>query len=198
MQASEFIQRWTNLPDGYGSDLIRLPSDTVAPVSASTLNFLIEAGLPESAVPSLRLDGISEGLKPIYEVYGRPQDWSDDEKQRLSPYLLLGDDEGGNPICIDLPNNERVVWVDHEDYFHASRFINSSVSQLAECVLVFAEFILKYQQEFGEDADVFDGEVPISMIEDLTQQMQRIDPPAIENGAFWFYALKDLYPYSAS
>src|SRR5262245_38962756 len=142
MEPSEFVNRWGNLVRRLGlsrGKLVTLPS--VRPSAASSISsyrFLAEAGLPERAAPCLRFAYIAEGLKPVYEVYGAPTDWEDEDHQWLKPYLMLGSDAGDNPICLDTANQERIVWLDHEGFW-AVQFVNSSVAQLAECLLVYAE-----------------------------------------------------------
>jgi hypothetical protein len=42
----------------------------------------------------------------------------------------------GNPICIE-QGTGAVVLLDHEDWFHTRQFLNSSVRQLAECLLAY-------------------------------------------------------------
>jgi SUKH-4 immunity protein len=102
---------------------------------------------------------------PIWEVFASPGDWSPAERERLMAYRMIGADGAGNPICVE-QGSGAVVLLDHEDWFHSRQFVNSSVGQLAECLLAY----------MGEqDAARFRSAVG------------SIDPPALAEGALWWY-----------
>ena len=99
---------------------------------------MIEIGtdvLPDSAAPCL---DFSEAAipKPIHEVFGAPHDWSAGDRERLQPYLVIGSDGAGNPICIE-QGSGHVLLLDHEDSFRTLTFVNSSIHQLAECLFAY-------------------------------------------------------------
>jgi hypothetical protein len=119
--------------------------------------------LPDNAGPFNAFEEAAR-LLPIYEVYGDP-DWSEAECERLAGYRVIGFDGAGNPICIE-QGTGAVVLVDHEDWFRPHQFINSSVRQLAECLLAY----------MGEkDATRFRAAV------------QGIDAAAMAEESFWWY-----------
>jgi len=117
--------------------------------------------LPEEAAPGVSFEEASRPL-PIYEVFA-PGSWSPADRERLAGYRMIGSDGAGNPICIE-QGTGAVVLVDHEDWFHTRQFINSSVRQLADCLLAY----------MGEnDAARFRSAV------------QAIDPAALAEESFW-------------
>ena len=120
--------------------------------------------LPSEAAPCLSF-GDAESMPAIWEVFGRADDWSEKDKKRLEEYRMLGSDGAGNPICVEKASLE--IWLlDHEDHFNTLQFVNSGISQLAECLLAY----------MGEkEADQFRSAV------------EEIDPPAIGKGTFWYH-----------
>lgn len=106
----------------------------------ATRAFLREVGLPESAAPCLTFTEVGKGLARLWEVYSPKPEWKPEEKKPVETCLMLGSDGAGSPICID-ERDGTIVLLDHELPFDAKRllkritFINSSVSQLAECLL---------------------------------------------------------------
>lgn len=120
--------------------------------------------LPNSAAPCVDFDkNLAVRPRPIWEVFGIPEHWSAEERERLAPYRVIGFDGVGNPICVEAGGV--VSMLDHEDWFRTRQFVNSGVGQLAECLLAY----------FGErDPERFRAAV------------KTIDPPALAEGAFWW------------
>ena len=75
---------------------------------------------------------------PIWEMFGSSADWSPADRDRLAPYLMIGSDGAGNPICLEQVTGQ-VILLDHEDRFRTVQFVNSGIHQLAECLLAFME-----------------------------------------------------------
>jgi hypothetical protein len=195
VEPSEFVTRWTNLPRRPGlppGELVTTPpGEAAAPLSTSSRRFLAEAGLPAHAAPCLRFDGFAEGLKPVYEVYGGPADSGEDERERLKPYLLLGHDVGGDAICVDIANQGRIVWLEHEG-LRLLQFVNSSIPQLAECLLLYAEMIQAYEEEYGSDADLDD--LPPALVQQTAERLRAVDRRAMDDGCFWHQVVQGRYP----
>jgi hypothetical protein len=125
--------------------------------------------LPDEAAPFLNFD---QAARPahIWEVFGNPSQWSDTERERLAPYQMIGSDGAGNPVCIERDTGA-VVLLDHEDRFHSRQFVNSSVRQLAECLMAY----------MGEkDAERFRGAV------------RGIDLAAMAERSFWWHEAAGL------
>jgi hypothetical protein len=122
MPVEEFLARWELKERECGPEAI----------SARMIPFG-SAFLPNSAAPYLSFDAAANPAK-IYDVYGASADWTDEDRVRLDSYLMIGTDGAGNPICWD---GRAVVLLDHEDRFRTVQFVNSSVSQLCECLLAY-------------------------------------------------------------
>jgi len=105
--------------------LYKLPTPDVR-LSLTTADFLTKVGLPDAA--GLRFDGLPKGLRRASEVYGSTYPWSERELERLRSCLILGDDAGGNPICLDTANRERIVFLNHERGFALAEVVNSGVA----------------------------------------------------------------------
>ena len=83
---------------------------------------------------------------------------------------MIGSDGAGNPICVE-QGTGAVVLLDHEDRFLTRQFVNSGVSQLAECLLAY----------MGErDPERFRGVV------------RAIDPAALAERSFWWHEAAGL------
>ena len=125
--------------------------------------------LPDAAAPCLSFDRASRPV-PIWEVFGIPSQWSQAERERLAPYRMIGSDGAGNPICVEQGIGS-VVLLDHENRFRTRQFVNSSVSQFAECLLVY----------MGErDPQQFRAAV------------RSIDPTALAEQSFWWHEAAGL------
>jgi hypothetical protein len=166
---SEFARRWqaevvarSKLPDD-----LRLvtapPGFDATGLAEGARRFLVEAGLPESCAPFVGFKDIGRGLPRISDVYS-PGHWSVGDATRITHFRMIGGDGAGNPLCVDVRDG-RVVLVDHEDHFRTTQFMNSSVEHLAECLLAYHA-------------------TPAT---DRREALRRVDPPALEDGAFWFY-----------
>ena len=118
----------------------------------------MQAGLPKSAAPCLDFEDV-ESLPRLCTVYGL-------KKRTLKQYCILGYDGAGNPLCIDEDNAGRIVLLDHEDNFRTAQFVNSSIAQLAES-LVLVNSPSPPQQ--------------------LLKQIEAIDAPAAQEGCFWWH-----------
>jgi hypothetical protein len=177
----QFVERWqaevvakSACPD---EQLVTLPSRDVAgfPLLPETARrFLSEAGLPNSCPPCLAFDDLSDGLRHLWEVFS-PGQWKHEEKQGLEHYALIGSDGAGDPICID-ERDGRVIFLDHELLFDPNseesrlKFINSSVEQLAESLLIV-------------------GTIASNGVLDA---IKAIDEAAVAGGTFWSYEAMDL------
>lgn len=125
--------------------------------------------LPNEAAPFLDFARAARPL-PIWEVYGIPSQWSEVEAERLAPFRMIGSDGAGNAICVEQATGT-VVLLDHEDRFRTRQFVNSSVRQLAECLLAY----------MGEhDSNNFRAAV------------REIDPMALADRSFWWYEAAGL------
>jgi hypothetical protein len=158
MTANSFAQRWTNKEIELGLDSISRGFVECAGVT-----------LPRSAAPFLNFDNV-EVMPRVFELYGRPTNYSDEERHRLAGCGVIGSDGGGNPICVD--DSSGSVWLlDHDDRFRSRLFVNSSVTRLAE-------FLLLYMGEDNEQR--------------FRDSARRLDAPAFADESFWSGAAECL------
>ncbi len=125
--------------------------------------------LPDSAAPCVTFQEAARPV-PIWEVFASPSDWSPADRERLAPYRMIGSDGAGNPICV-VNGTGAVVLLDHEDWFRTCQFVNSSVRQLAECLLAY----------LGEQDS-----------ERFLAAVRSIDPAALAERAFWWHEAEGL------
>lgn len=178
IEPSTFVEKWQKqIPEGILPELLEDYSlISVSPnvfanrnIPEASKRFLIEAGLPKSTAPFLSFGDLANGLLPIWKIWGVTDNWNEADRLRLSRYCVIGsDDNSGNPICIDEANDGTIVTLEHEDRFAGVMFVNSSVPQLAEFLLLFNGADTKQQ---------------------IVVELEQIDPAAMKEGCFWWYEL---------
>lgn len=102
---------------------------------------------------------------PLWDVSGGPAGWPPADRERLATYWVVGWVEGtGDPLCIEKPTG--AVWrLDHQGHFKTRQFVNTSVGQLAECLL---------------------AQLAENQPERLRKAVQAIDPAALDEQSFWW------------
>ena len=161
-----------------GDTLIAFSTELLEGVSLpeATIEFLLNAGLPDSAAPFLDFFGHgSRRLQPASEAYPIGSEFD--------RYLCIGTNDAGDPICLDTAFGGAVVLLSHDDNFRAVA-VNSSVGQLAESLLAFRKLVDATCERNGEDA-FLDGDIPDDLIETLAAELTSIDPECMSDGSFW-------------
>ncbi len=149
--AESFAVRWANKERDLGIEEI-----------ASEMVAYGGIFLPSSAAPCGSFEAAAKPAH-IHDVFGNPADWTVSEQEYFTQFLVIGSDGAGNPFCVSTQSG--IVYLfDHEDRFKTQQFVNSSVEQLAEC-------LLEYQGE--ESSSSFKASV------------SRIDEEALSPGSFW-------------
>ncbi len=174
---NEFVKQWKSI---WVEEPIKFSADTLEDleIDKEAKKFLMEAGLPDSAAPSL---SFSVGMPSICEKYGMEEEYSS--------YKYIGSTGWGDPICL-YEDDGSIVYLDHEENLEYQTFINSSILQLAESLLVYAQLIQETQKENGDDA-FLDNNIPERLKKWIFEELKRIDPPAVEDG-FWKAELESL------
>jgi hypothetical protein len=99
----------------------------------STSDFLIQCGMPESCAPGLSFNHYEQADIPtpneVFNIY----------IDELKDYLMIGSNGSGDPICIDLGNNNEIVYLNHDNYFERI-YMNGSLHQLTECIIRYRDF----------------------------------------------------------
>ena len=151
-------------------------------VDETTIQFLATTGLPDNTAPFVSFD--RKELRTIKEIYST--DNPDDN------FLVdIGSDGAGDPICIDIQNNCKIVALDHEDNF-TPRFVNSSVRELFAFLTIYKDFGDKLRQLRGDDAFI-DSNFTDSELNELLGHLKSVDNQALENNdTFWSREIETL------
>lgn len=176
----EFVLQWVaeNEDDPSDAGLLRFARFTLDDVKMPEADrtFLIEAGLPESAAPFLNFERPVAGPLPTLSKHA-------DLPEAFRRYRVIGFDGGGDFICIDQDQGGAAVIINHDDDNHPT-FINSSIPQLAESLLVYQRLVRRTIQANGEDA-FMDNNIPDDLRRWFAREMQRVDGVALADGGFW-------------
>lgn len=142
-----------------GNAVIKFDYEDVKAATSSTkyAKYLSEYGLPEDAAPYLNFD--NSAYKD--EEFMLADDFDDPDG-----YFVIGFTATGNGICIEA-ESDKVVWVDSDN--GEVYLMNSSLEQLYECMLVYAEFVEKTGEDYTEEA-----------INSLEDKLREIDEEALE------------------
>jgi hypothetical protein len=141
----------------------------------TTIAFLVECGMPATCAPMLCFDNWGKKTIPsLKNSFYRDFDWFDD-------YIHIGDNNSGDPICIDL-NNNTIVYLNHDNNFEIS-FINSSVEKLSECIIAYTNFF--EQINTSNNSDSLNTKLEEKDFEKLKQQLLDIDKQCLKEGAMW-------------
>lgn len=145
--------------------------------------FLISAGLPDSAAPFLGLLRPEVGMLPTYSEYAGLPD-------TFRGYRVIGHNGSGDAICIDEGGDGTIVSLNHDDHYRRV-FMNSSIPQLAESLLVYRSMVRQSIQANGEDA-FLDHNIPVEIRAWLRRELRRIDAAALDDGCVWQQEVTDL------
>lgn len=157
-----------------GGLLLACEADAVRDIIAprSTLDVLTKAGLPAKADPELTFALPPTRLSDMIEL---AEDEVDDasSKEFFSTFWKIGETEDGDVLCLDERADCAVILLDAEWGYYAQQFVNSSVGHLLQCLEAWR--ILE-----EDDANEVD-----EAIERFERAVDRIDPRALTEGAFW-------------
>lgn len=170
----EFLERWNK--DIYG--LVSFEEEGLNEIGITTCakEFLLIAGLPESAAPFLTFEGSDQGggspLSNKYEI----------SRDKVSEYIYIGFTGENDPICIS-ENNGNVICFDYQNDVMGI-FINSTINQFAESLLTYVEFISKIKSVNGRKA-FLEKNAPSKSILWLEKELKRIDKNSLNESSFW-------------
>ncbi|PFR94846.1 SUKH-4 family immunity protein [Priestia megaterium] len=152
--------------------------------SEEVKQFLSLAGLPETPAPYLDFTSSQGVLKPITSIFSMSEEFQN--------CWFLGSTAAGDPICLT-KETENVVFLDKSNG-DKKVFINSSINQFAECLLVYSIMIDQAVQLNGEDAFI-DNDIPESVIKWLKERLNNIDPKCMGSKCFWATEVGGFYGY---
>lgn len=157
-----------------GGLLLACEADTVRDIIAprSTLDVLTKAGLPAKADPELTFSLPPTRLSDMVEL---AEDEVDDasSKEFFSTFWKIGETDDGDVLCLDERADCAVILLDAEWGYYAQQFVNSSVGHLLQCL----EAWRILEQDDANEVD--------EAIERFERAVDRIDPRALTEGAFW-------------
>lgn len=179
----EFRKCWHG--HDHSESLVIFPTDALVDVAIpdESKTFLTTCGLPESAAPFLHFRVPDHGaLQTAADLW------------KLGPkfnhYRVIGSNGSGDPLCIDESFGGQIVYLNH-DFDFLSVLINSSVPQLAECLLAFRHLIRETQRRNGKGA-YLDGDVPRDLQQWLLKEIIRIDSAAVHADCFWAQQIESI------
>ena len=169
----EFLNKWNKEIFGivgFDRDIVltlKIPEESKV--------FLIEGGLPESAPPFLNFESSQKGggsrLTDKFNL-----------NSNFSRYIYLGFNGTGDTICID-EETGLIMCLDHENIEY-KYFINSSIPQLVECILIYVEFIKKIKEINGRRA-ALEHNAPEHLINWVYEKLSIVDRTALKEESFW-------------
>lgn len=105
-------------------------------------------------------------------------------------YRVIGGNGNGDPVVLDLEENGAVAFLNHDNDM-CRVFINSSVTQLVECLVAFKRLIALAQAANGSDA-YLDGNIPSAALAEFIEFVRACDAPALEQHAMWGYEVQSF------
>lgn len=160
-----------------------------SPLKERTKLFL-KNGFPEDAAPFLNF-GWKSYKDKFFNVYSYYSLYDVELEEDTKHYWILGSDGGGNPICFDVLNNDRLVLLDHEIGFEIMYQINSSIMEFAECLLAYRKFVKQVQKKFGQSAYI-KSNYTIEFVEQLKNNFSKINSHLFDENYFWKSAVGNL------
>lgn len=131
MDIHQIIKYWNDIDEGlYTYTPSQLGNSRLL---ETTIDFLITCGLPDSCAPGLSFDQCKNSTIPT------PNQVFNIDIDELNDYLMIGSNGSGDPVCIDLNNNNEIVYLNHDNYFERV-YMNGSVQQLTECIIRYKDF----------------------------------------------------------
>lgn len=178
MGPEQFRQIWT----ANGDNLSPLNPDNLIGLNLkpSTADFLTLAGLPFDAAPFL---SFVQNKADKYNTINKLTNHYDFLEAEYDKYIVIGSCSDGDVIAINTDNNDQIVWLDHEDYF-SSRFFNSTVNSLAECLVIYRDFVQTILKDNGENA-YLNADFTDQQFETLKQKLATADSKAVTEDGFW-------------
>jgi len=147
-------------------------------LNEETVEFLATIGLPTSAAPFLGFAD-SDTYKEMQSIFYCYETYVHEHTYLLS----IGFDGAGDPICIDLLDNNRIVALNHEDDFKPL-FMNSSVKQLFKFLTIYKRFGEELIRTRGKDA-FLNSNFTDNQLDELINALKVVDEKALENNTFW-------------
>lgn len=157
-----------------GQPLAPCSADALADMLApkTTLDMLTKAGLPERAEPELTFNNPPVKFVNDLELSEDAEDAAA-SADFFSTFWRIATTEDEDALCIDERADCAIVLLDREWGYYAQQFVNSSIGHFLLCLEAWRAF-----EAAGEED--LDGAVS-----KLERAIERIDPVALTEGAYW-------------
>jgi len=146
-------------------------------VPTATIEMLTKAGLPEAAEPELVFDEKPVRLLSVMETL---EDFDEPTDEFFGSYWRVGQTAYGDAICVDERADGVVVCLDLDWGFYAQQFVNTSLGHLLLCL----EAWRALEADPSDDID--------AALEKFERAVERIDPAALTEGAYWADVLESV------
>ena len=183
LSPQEFVTEWTKI----ANNLVKFSAPLVENLALpnESKHFLIEAGLPQLTHYvthfGLELNKANHIATPD-DIYPY-----DDGSTPFKGYRIIGGNDFGDFLCIDEHNNGQLVEVSHETF--DIKFYNSSIPQLAECLLAWHRRLIYLETCPAVIADEYERwlyqKIPLSAKAELEMEITRIDAKALNGYTVW-------------
>lgn len=98
-------------------------------------------------------------------------------------YIVIGAGRNGDPIVIDTGNKDQVEQLSFQSAV-LLEFVNSSIGQLAEFLIIYRDFEDALIAEQGDDG-VLNSSFTDEQFEGLKNRMLEVDEKALQEDSFW-------------
>ncbi|MBC6611907.1 SMI1/KNR4 family protein [Hymenobacter sp. BT507] len=171
MTPAGFVESWNQGVEDEHNGLVAPTAAALEGVNIpdEAREFLLQAGLPYSAAPFVDFgyDLKETHIKTLAEVCGI----TDTVAHQL---YYIGSTGSGDPICISSTGK---IWFFNHDNDFEPFFINSSIAQLAACLLLYRQLLILPKHLWGKENSLeFQQWQPAS--EEFAKQVKQIDPEA--------------------
>jgi hypothetical protein len=160
-----------------------------SPLNEKTKEFL-RVGFPKSATPFLDFGWeVFDGkFQTVFNAYSSSEL---NLNPNLANYWIFGSDGAGNPICFDVSRFDEIILLDHEDLFATRIFMNSSITEIATCLLAIQKFLFQaYNEKVASDSE--DSNISQMQIDELVSTFYAINESLIEPDSFWRGAINEF------
>lgn len=163
------------LKEIWTEELVKVPDDQLDrfPFKSLTREFLSSGMILESG--ELSFDHLKDPLETVNTEWKLEDDYFND-------YVSIGFNSSGDPIAVDLKNNDQIVYFNHDNDFEEV-FINQNIERLIETLIRVEQFhgsLRKYDVSSYYFTE-FDDEDMIKLKSDLSF----IDSKIFESDSFW-------------
>lgn len=178
MTPEQFKQMWTANED----KLSPLSPDSLVGLNlkSSTIDFLTVAGLPFDAAPFL---SFVQNKAESYNTINKLTKHYNILESKFDKYIVIGSCNDGDVIAINTADNDQIEWLDHENLF-SSRFFNSTLMTMADCLIAYRDFVSTVQKENGEDA-FMNSNFTDEQFECLRENLKSVDSRSLKEDGFW-------------